>query len=260
LEQWHIPERFPTLAAHEVHVWRIELEVPVTDLDFYAALLAADECARRDRYRFELLQKRFVARRGAMRAILAAYLDAAPAALVFEDGGYGRPVLGGSLAGMLSFNLSDSGDLALLAVCRRYRVGVDVELIRPDIAALEIAERFFSHLERAALAAVPMDRTIPAFYRCWTRKEAYLKGTGAGIAAGLTHCSVSLEEGGPGLLHVDGKPEVPGRWLLRSLPIDPGYEAALAVEQCDATVRLWHWQPKNIAYNSGDHPVPGGRQ
>src|SRR5438094_10495422 len=86
----------------------------------------------------------------------------------------------------LRFNVSHSKSLGLYAVTRDRRVGVDIERIRPLPDLDEIAERVFSPEERLALRRLPPARRPEGFFNCWSRKEAYGKAIGYGLAPPLT--------------------------------------------------------------------------
>jgi phosphopantetheine--protein transferase-like protein len=130
----------------------------------------------------------------------------------------------------LRFNVSHSDGLALYAIARGREVGVDVEQLRELPRAERIAERFFSTEETAALKAEPAERRVEAFFTCWTRKEAYIKARGDGLAHPLDQFAVSLVPGEPARLWVagDGDAREIARWSLDALPLAPGYVAALA--------------------------------
>jgi 4'-phosphopantetheinyl transferase len=237
----------PNLAASkdEVHIWRVALnESLVAEL---RPTLAPDECARADRFHFERDRNRFVVARGSLRRILGAYLKQDPAQLSFSYSKYGKPALEGAIPDLLSFNLSHAHEVALIAVTRDRRVGVDIEFIRPDFATTQIAERFFSPLEVAVLRALPKDAQSEAFFNCWTRKEAYIKAIGDGMSMPLDQFHVSLAPGSPAALlgNLRDANEV-SRWSLQELPTGPGYLAAVAVEGKGWKLRCWE-QPQLLA-------------
>jgi 4'-phosphopantetheinyl transferase len=218
------------LAGDEIHVWRAELDQPETTVLRVARTLSPDEQARAKRFCLDRVRTRFVVGRGLLRTILGRYLDRAPDRLRFTYGPRGKPALAPEEATDLRFNLSHSGGLALFAVARGREVGVDVERLRPMPRAERIAERFFSVPERTALKAVPAERRVEAFFTCWTRKEAYIKALGDGLAHPLDQFAVSLAPGEPPRLSAVG--DANGRevehWRLAALPPAPGYVAALA--------------------------------
>jgi 4'-phosphopantetheinyl transferase len=174
-------------AAGEVHVWRIELP-------------AADSRA---------------AARDALGSILADLLGGGGAAeLAAEENG--KPRLARD-PDRLSFNLSHSGGLALVAVAPGgTAVGVDVERLRPRRDLARLAARWLPAADATAVADADEAEREAAFYAAWTRHEARVKCTGAGLAGPP-----------PG-------PEV----VARQLEIDPGYAAAVAVDSGAAEPRL----------------------
>jgi 4'-phosphopantetheinyl transferase len=108
---------------------------------------------------------------------------------------------------------------------------VDLEIIRSDRDHTRLASRFFSAREVDALAALDPGDRMAGFFRCWTRKEAYLKARGEGLAIPLDSFSVSVgPEETACLLEADGAPAEAARWRIAAVDAAPGYAAALAVE------------------------------
>jgi 4'-phosphopantetheinyl transferase len=241
------PSRVPALDADSVHVWRIALAVPDAEQAERAALLSPDEVARAARFHFERDRRRWTAARGAVRAVLAGYAGVPAAALAFRAGSHGKPALDGPAARAgLAFNVSHSGDLALCAVTRGREVGVDVEAVRPDFATGEVARRFFAPAEVAALEALPPGERPEAFFACWTRKEAYIKARGTGLALGLDRFEVSLAPGRPAaLLATHDEPAAAARWRLVALAPGEGYAGALATDGA-AHLDCWQWPPLEV--------------
>ncbi|HEX8161811.1 MAG TPA: 4'-phosphopantetheinyl transferase superfamily protein [Pyrinomonadaceae bacterium] len=227
----------------ETHVWRASLNLDAAASRACSELLSTDERQRAARYHFRKDREHFCAARGALRSILAAYLDVPPARLVFSYGRYGKPALDGAARGArLRFNAAHSHGIALYAVTLDREVGVDVELVRDDFAGLDIAERFFSRAEVDALRALPPQERATAFFDCWTRKEAYIKARGEGLSLPLHRFTVSLARGEPPrLVSADDDPREASRWSLVELHPGPGYRAALAVEGRAPAVRCWRW-------------------
>jgi len=124
--------------------------------------------------------------------VLAGYAGLPPAALSFERTREGKPTLvRQSGPDAISFNLSHSHGRMLVAVAKHREVGADLELIREDVEALKLAERFYTRNEYAALAAQPTDRLALRFFQYWVAKEAVLKGQGKGIPS-LGECEIDL--------------------------------------------------------------------
>lgn len=221
-----------------VDLWRLPLVWPSEDAGRLRQTLSADEAERAARFHFARDRDRFTAARALLRAVLALYLGAEPARLRFAYGPHGKPALAGGAAGgdadaaALRFNLAHSHDLALVVVARAREVGVDVEHVRADFATAEVAERFFSRREAEALRALPEGRPrVEAFYRCWTRKEAFIKAKGEGLSFPLSTFTVSLAPGEPAaLLGCDRDAGETGRWTLVDVEPGAGYVGAAAVE------------------------------
>ena len=114
--------------------------------------------------------------RVALRDLLAERLGATPGRLEFEVGPQGKPRLAGD---PVHFNLSRSEDLCLVALSDDAPVGVDVEFRREDPYLLKVARRFFSDSEVADLHDLELEEQLPAFFRIWSRKEAYIKASGS---------------------------------------------------------------------------------
>ena len=220
----------PALGPCDVHVWRARLDCP-TLANGSVALLSADERTRAARFRFEADAVRFTVARACLRQILAAYLDIDPRALVFGYGPNGKPFLADPRT-TLVFNLSHSGELALYGVAWNCRIGIDIERCRSITDSERLAEQVFAMAERVQLASVPADGRAKAFFDGWTRKEAFIKALGAGLACPLDTFVVSLLPGTPArLVSVDGWPSVENRWSLHGLTVAPDYSAAIAIER-----------------------------
>jgi len=216
----------------EVHLWHADLNSFSDSL--LADVISGDEISRAERLHFVKDKKHFIVARALLRKLLAAYLGADPRLLTLAYGDMGKPFLAAgdqSSQRRISFNLAHSAGRALFAFTQGREVGVDLEYIRNETAGDNIANRFFSAGEIAAIHALPLDQRKEAFFNCWTRKEAYIKARGEGFSIPLDSFEVSVApEERAGLLrnHVD-EGEV-GRWEMHSVNVTPGYVGALVVE------------------------------
>jgi 4'-phosphopantetheinyl transferase len=173
-------------ATGELHVWRVEL--------------AGDDPRRRAR--------------DALATILAEYLadpgEAAPDSTAVELSAdeNGKPRLAAA-PGRLSFNLSHSGGLALVALAPGgVEVGVDVERRKPRRDLVRLAERWLPDDDATAVATASVAEREGSFYAAWTRHEARVKCVGTGLAG----------------------PPPPAEIIAWPLEIDDGYAAAVAVD------------------------------
>ena len=225
------PNDPPPLGSRAVHVWRVRLDPPsVSGADW--DVLSDEERNRARRYFQERHRRRFVVAHAALRRILAGYTARPAHELEFRSGPQGKPSLAESRAGMrpgLEFNLSHSANLALVAVAWERPVGVDLEQWERDMNHLELAERFFSPSERASLRALAerRDDLVYGFFAAWSRKEAYLKARGEGVARGLHHFDVSLSPDEPARLLADRLDTATDHWRMRSIVPEQGFSAAI---------------------------------
>jgi 4'-phosphopantetheinyl transferase len=234
-DRWPRGPHAPFLGAGALHVWRLELDRPPDEIERLGSLLSAGERSRAARFRFPRDRDRHVVAHGALRIVVGRYLRLHPSAIAFRVGPHGKPALTEDPPN-LHFNLSHSGDLALIALSGEAPVGVDVEHTRrdPDLEAL--ARRFFSPAEQQALAALPPGERVKGFYQCWTRKEAVIKATGEGLSRPLDSFDVSLGSARPRLLRLDGDPTAADFWSLAEL--QPGRDYLGAVATRKPSVRL----------------------
>ncbi|MFI5268721.1 MAG: 4'-phosphopantetheinyl transferase family protein [Chloroflexota bacterium] len=217
-------------AAHELHLWRAPLDVDPSLLARLAACLSLGELERSARLRQDLDRTRFIAARGWLRMLLARYLESAASGVKLTEGPHGKPRLA-SGPGWLRFNLSHSDRIAVYAVARDREVGVDVERLRSVFPIAEVARHYYSPRELSDLATLPERNRSRAAFDCWTRKEAYLKALGVGLAEGLAEFDVMVRPGERVRMHDSWADRAGGRqWSLDSFDAGPGYAAAVAVE------------------------------
>jgi 4'-phosphopantetheinyl transferase len=176
------PHRLP----NGVRVWAAWLDVDGAALSRFRSALTDHERERAGRFAIERDRARFVAARGFLRTILASCLGTEPQRVELSYSSRGKPSLTGDCARSgMQFNLAHSGNLAVFAVAPHRIVGVDVEQVRPVPDLAELAARFFSTHECAAITKLAGQEQVLTFFRIWTRKEAWLKATGEGITGDL---------------------------------------------------------------------------
>jgi 4'-phosphopantetheinyl transferase len=221
IRSWPPDADVPALDPGAAHVWSVGLDGPPE-----LTVLSDSERARAQRFATATLTRRWSRARSGLRRVLAAYAGAEPEALAIEPAAcvhcgelHGKPYLADPPDDSLRFNLSHSGDLAVVAVARDREVGVDVEATRAGRRMEGIAGRWFNADEAAALEALGGAEQEALFYRLWARKEAYLKATAEGIVGSLASFdALRLEPPGG----ADG-------WEFADLDVGDGYAGALAL-------------------------------
>ncbi len=213
----------------DVTIYRFILDKSDDEVSYLAALLSADEVERAGRFHFDIHRKRYIVGRAMLRTTLSRILGTAPRKLQFAYSQYGKPTLEGDLR----FNLSHSDSYAVLAVAAGCDVGVDVERVRRDDDLIPLARRFFSPAEVEQLTALPADEQTMAFFRCWTRKEAYIKADGAGLSIPLDAFSVALGRGDVPRLSGQGTEG----WAVDSIETEPGYVGAVVAHAAELRLR-----------------------
>ena len=130
----------------------------------------------------------------------------------------------------------------LAAFVLNSEIGIDIEAIQQNIDYLDICQRWFSVQESNALWDLPEEKRIGAFYRAWTRKEAYIKARGIGLSYSLNRFSVSLDESSSALLeHQDCSQEMKS-WQIYNIEVSSAYSAAVAIEAARWDIRHYNFE------------------
>jgi 4'-phosphopantetheinyl transferase len=227
---WPEPNDWVVLAADDVHVWTVPLNAPGAWLAALTARLTDEERLRADRFMREDVRRRFIVARAGLRTVLGRYLAMPPEEVPIAVGSHGKPQFGNlAEANDLQFNLSHSGELALMAVTRGCDVGVDVEQVRPIEHWQEIAARYFHAAEVAAIGAAAEPERVVSFLRCWTQKEAVLKSLGVGLGHSLHSFAVGVNDDVGQWVELKAlAASMSRRYWLQSMAPTAGYVAAIA--------------------------------
>jgi 4'-phosphopantetheinyl transferase len=226
------PRRLPDIDGIELRI--VEAGGTEHELSILCDLLSDDERARLSRLKVEDARRSFIISRGSLRTILGGVLGCEPSTLRFGEGEHGKPFLADAHAGSgIEFNVSHSGRLFLYAISRGRQVGVDVERKKPGLDVEKLARRYFAPGEaRRLLEEAPAAERLDGFYRCWTRKEAYLKARGAGLTTKLHLFEVTFLPGvPPAMLHTEVAGEDPAAWRVFDIPVPDDYVAALVARR-----------------------------
>ncbi|HIB85306.1 MAG TPA: 4'-phosphopantetheinyl transferase superfamily protein [Chromatiales bacterium] len=243
---WQSPDTHPRLGTESVHVWKIDLDLQAEEIRNLRDCLCADELTRADRFRFARHRHRFTAGRAALRQILGNYLGCDPTDVQFDYNEHGKPSLR-SPQSLISFNLSNSHTLALLAITLKRRIGIDIEYRHRATNGLQIADHFFSPREAEMLRALPTALQKTGFLLGWTRKEAYIKAIGAGLSYPLRTFSVVLDpRDTPRLIEIEGAATEVNDWYYTDLNPHTDYLASIIVEHSSADLSMFRWKTKEI--------------
>ena len=222
-----------------VHLWWARVSEAEPHLDRLRRTLSSDEAERAARFRVEDARQRFIVARAVLRSVLGRATGVDPADLVFAYGEHGKPHLP---AGGPSFNVSDSGDFAVVALASA-ELGVDAEVMRPLARRKQLARRICTQRELEAIESIPEAERDASILRLWTCKEAGLKAVGTGLSGGVRNVEIDLRPDGPPRLHrlcgeTDG-------WTLLPVKLEPTVVCTVVVQGQDwkVDVRPWsvHW-------------------
>ncbi len=234
-----LPQDESRLAPNCVDIWTVPLRTSGAVLEGLKQFLSCDEQERALRFYAEEHQDSFVVGRGILRAILSSYISSRPEALILHYGGKGKPYLKDYPG--LQFNLGHSGHRAVYAIASD-ELGVDIELVKPLKDWQKISERFFSQREVEELKMLDPTLQTAGFFACWTRKEAYIKATGEGLAAGLSkfyagaNPSVSV-----GAIEIDQDDQSP-QWYFKDLKVGDRYAGAVVTRFAKYQIRTFNFE------------------
>jgi 4'-phosphopantetheinyl transferase len=198
----------------------------------YRQLLSGDERVQQDGFHFSRDRRRFLVTRAMVRIVLSRYADTSPELWSFGKNSYGRPhVANDADCPGLTFNISHTDRLIVLAVGRDRALGIDTEHIAARRISLEIADRFFSPAEAWALRRVPEAAQQQRFFEYWTLKEAYIKARGKGLSIPLDQFSFSFPAEGRVQLSIDPiQDDCASRWSFRQFLTSAEHMVSLCVE------------------------------
>jgi 4'-phosphopantetheinyl transferase len=244
----------PPGPGHEpgtIDVYAYRLDAGPDEIAAGAFLLTEAERARAERFHTRTLHDRFVMSRATLRRILAARTGDNPRRLRFDYGPHGKPALRQDTAALraratgLEFNLSHTQGLGLLALGTGLpSLGVDVEQIERPVELEPLARRCFEGEEYEDFRTLEGPERTLGFFLGWTRKEAFMKATGEGLARPLDTFEVELRPTEPPRFLRLPEPESPEAWLLEHLAPATGFVGALAVRSSGSPVRVrtWSWR------------------
>lgn len=223
-----------------IEVYRIRLDRSESELAIFHDMLNPPERERAAKFLAANKRREFTITRASLRLLLSRSLQEEPSQISITHEAQGKPrVENDKQHARVRFSVSHSHDLALIAIAQARDIGVDVEKMRGEVEFDQLAARFFSEAEYAALKKYSDETRLRAFFMTWTRKEAIVKAQGGGIALGLKQFDVSVDPDTPPAVIATRwqQPGIPD-WTLYTLDVGPGYVASLATSGGTADIRL----------------------
>ncbi|MGY6277172.1 4'-phosphopantetheinyl transferase family protein [Methylomonas sp. MgM2] len=211
-----------------VDIWSARLALAPDRMPELLAVLDSDERQKAESFKFPVKRDRYILIRGLLRQTLAGYMDGMESAgLRFDIGEYGKP---GLSCGSLHFNLSHTADHLVIAVANFPDIGVDIEAISPRKSLDALARRVFSEREFNQWRLLSDEQRLTGFYRLWTKKEAFVKAVGRGIALGMDLCEFELPPDGQ-LISIPAEFGAASDWRVNELALSPLLSAALVTRR-----------------------------
>ncbi len=211
------------IGHNDVHLWVIPQANHIEQR--FVSLLSITEKERLDKFKFRNGKLTYYSSHVAMRLILSQYLMVQPNQINYHYLSKGKPHID-----RIQFNLSHANEIAILGITKKHIIGVDVEFERETVEFEQLAQRFFSTNEANKL--ISLDQKVKAFYKCWTRKEAFIKAIGEGLSFPLQDFEVSfLEDEEAEILYIKNKKDHHKKWSLIHLEYLPDrYTGAIAIK------------------------------
>ena len=232
----------------EIHVWRSWVETSSSVVAGVEESLSGGERSRAANFFHKEDRSRYVFSKGLLRQILATYLAVRPKDVIFCTNEFGKPFLDSQFdSSGIYFNVSHSQDLVVIAVAFDRDVGVDVEFVRAIGDFESIAERCFTNFERELVAADP--DSLNSFFRCWTRKEAFVKAIGKGFSVPLNSFNASPPSGTTsGRLHPISDESSAKMWWVTDVNVPDRYHCALVNEGDMPTISYGEWPVRSTRF------------
>ena len=215
------------LKSAEIHLYVVSVADLLAEQARLAAYINAEEEARAARFVNPQHGHKQRCVRGLLRQLLAQYLAIDPSQVEFDYAEHGKPYLKNDPN--IHFNLSHSCDMAAFAFCLQTDIGVDIEYMREQSNLAGMINHVASEKEMHELAALQGDELHNAFYRLWTRKEAFIKAVGRGLGMGLRSIHIGTQASATPL-GVEYKNEPQPQWQIVDVTPPPEYKLAVCSE------------------------------
>ena len=216
------------LGVNEVEIWHGKITGKNMHYQAYWRVLDEAEQTQAGKFKNALLHQRYVEIHGRLRNLLAQVLNQSPEKIRIKKAEHGKPYLADYPE--LAFNLSHSADRWMIAMGWNCRLGVDVEICGQRSNLSGLVNKSFSKEEATYWIQLPETQKNQAFYRTWTKKEAFVKATGYGIALGLNQCVINPENQAE-FLRIPAKCGTPSAWHVLDFELEEGVCSALVADK-----------------------------
>lgn len=235
------------LLANQAHVWQVNFSKQSDNISFFLNLLSDNEKEKASKFRFKKDQNQFIISRGVLRVLSASYLNTNAKEIEFKYGEYGKPEFDFNCD--LKFNISHSGDVGVLGFVLNFDIGVDVEKIKDDFDVLDIVSNYFSQLEIETLKKLPKEKHTEYFYRCWTRKESFIKAKSLGLTFPLDSFSVCINsDKKTELLETKWDDTEKHKWKLFTFSPHQDYISAVSIKGDIKSVEYFNFSDYNFIH------------
>ncbi len=224
------------LPLTEIHLW-LAFYDRIDDERLHAAyreLLNEAEKKQEPRFYFARDRRRYLVTRALVRTVLSRYAPVEPREWIFATNDYGCPAAVNEEARSagLSFNISHTHSLIVLAVAAGRALGVDVENVHARQASIAVADRYFAPEEVQVLNATPQNEQQFRFFEYWTFKESYIKARGMGLSLPLDKFRFHYPNDRAVGIAIDPTlADDPARWQFWQFRPTPEYLVALCAER-----------------------------
>lgn len=181
-----------TIANNAIDLWLGKLNSINHQLQDYNLLLDKVEQAEAQNRGTALLRQQYIEVHATLRLILASYVNQPPEKIKIKKQSHGKPYL--LEYPELVFNLSHSADTLIIAISKKGQMGIDIEFSKPRNNLARLVSKCFANEEALYWHNLPDQQKISMFYDFWTKKEAFVKATGRGIALGLEQCVLNINK------------------------------------------------------------------
>lgn len=224
-----------------IHLWIINTDGSNIPLDYYKSILSKQEQERADRFHHSEQIRRYIIAHARLREILGSYLRINPNAINYSSNSHDKPFLVVKPGQQdVQFNLSHSHEIAIIAIAQFRPVGVDVEWLKPLPDYMNIARKYFSPGEVAALTKLKSKQSEQAFIQLWAGKEALIKARGVGLSTPLNQlCLENLLRQSVIVSMEDEETGEEKSWQVYKIHLNKDYVGAIATEAKDLEIQYY---------------------